>query len=177
VELIKKHPDALLVITGEGPAEEHINNMAIKLGINNKIKMIGYLDRNHELLTCYKAADIFVFASKSETQGLVLLEAMAQGTPVVALAELGTKSVLIEEEGVLIAKDDIKDFAEKVSTLLSDESRRKALGEKGKEYAKDKWSANVLAKKVVKFYKSAITRKSSLVRYLDTRTGNIKGAI
>jgi glycosyltransferase involved in cell wall biosynthesis len=151
--------------------------MAIKLGIKNKIKMIGYLDRNHELLTCYKAADIFVFASKSETQGLVLLEAMAQGTPVVALAELGTKSVLIEEEGVLIAKDDIKDFAEKVSTLLSDESRRKALGEKGKEYAKDKWSANVLAKKVVKFYKSAITRKSSLVRYLDTRTGNIKGAI
>ena len=177
VELIKKHPDALLVITGEGPAEEHINTMAIKLGIKNKIKMIGYLDRNHELLTCYKAADIFVFASKSETQGLVLLEAMAQGTPVVALAELGTKSVLIEEEGVLIAKDDIKDFAEKVSTLLSDDSRRKALGEKGKEYAKDKWSANVLAKKVVKFYKSAITRKSSLVRYLDTRTENIKEAI
>jgi len=65
----------------------------------------------------------------------------------------------------------------KLLLFLSDDSRRKCLGEKGKEYAKDKWSANVLAKKVVKFYKSAITRKSSLVRYLDTRTGNIKGAI
>jgi 1,2-diacylglycerol 3-alpha-glucosyltransferase len=174
VELIKKHPDALLVITGEGPAEESIKHSIDKLGISNKVRMIGYLDRSHELIACYKAADIFVFASKSETQGLVLLEAMAQGTAVVAIAELGTKSILIEGEGVLIAKDDINDFADKVSVLLSDAPKRQMIGEKGRQYAQEKWGAGVLAKKVAKFYKSTINQKSSLSRYMDTRIGNAK---
>jgi glycosyltransferase involved in cell wall biosynthesis len=174
VELIKKHPDALLVITGEGPAEESIKHSIDKLGISNKVRMIGYLDRSHELIACYKAADIFVFASKSETQGLVLLEAMAQGTAVVAIAELGTKSILIEGEGVLIAKDDINDFADKVSALLSDATKRQMIGEKGRQYAQEKWGAGVLAKKVAKFYKSTINQKSSLSRYMDTRIGNAK---
>jgi glycosyltransferase involved in cell wall biosynthesis len=173
-ELIKKHPDALLVITGEGPAEESIKHSIDKLGISNKVRMIGYLDRSHELIACYKAADIFVFASKSETQGLVLLEAMAQGTAVVAIAELGTKSILIEGEGVLIAKDDIYDFADKVSILLSDAPKRQMIGEKGRQYAQEKWGAGVLAKKVAKFYKSTINQKSSLSRYMDTRIGNAK---
>ena len=174
VELIKKHPDALLVITGEGPAEESIKHSIDKLGISNKVRMIGYLDRGHELIACYKAADIFVFASKSETQGLVLLEAMAQGTAVVAIAELGTKSILIEGEGVLIAKDDINDFADKVSILLSDAPKRQMIGEKGRQYAQEKWGAGVLAKKVAKFYKSTTNQKSSLSRYMDTRIGNAK---
>ena len=173
-ELIKNHPDALLVITGEGPAEESIKQSIEKLGISNKVRMIGYLDRGHELIACYKAADIFVFASKSETQGLVLLEAMAQGTAVVAIAELGTKSILIEGEGVLIAKDDINDFADKVSALLSDAPKRQMIGEKGRQYAQEKWTAGILAKKVAKFYKSAINQKSSLSRYMDTRIGKAK---
>jgi glycosyltransferase involved in cell wall biosynthesis len=174
VELIKNHPDALLVITGEGPAEESIKQSIEKLGISNKVRMIGYLDRGHELIACYKAADIFVFASKSETQGLVLLEAMAQGTAVVAISELGTKSILIEGEGVLIAKDDINDFADKVSALLSDAPKRQMIGEKGRQYAQEKWGAGVLAKKVAKFYKSTINQKSSLSRYMDTRIGKAK---
>jgi 1,2-diacylglycerol 3-alpha-glucosyltransferase len=174
VELIKKHPDALLVITGEGPAEESIKHSIDKLDISNKVRMIGYLDRSHELIACYKAADIFVFASKSETQGLVLLEAMAQGTAVVSIAELGTKSILIEGEGVLIAKDDINDFADKVSVLLSDAPKRQMIGEKGRQYAQEKWGAGVLAKKVAKFYKSTINQKSSLSRYMDTRISNAK---
>jgi 1,2-diacylglycerol 3-alpha-glucosyltransferase len=174
VELIKNHPDVLLVITGEGPAEESIKQSIEKLGISNKVRMIGYLDRGHELIACYKAADIFVFASKSETQGLVLLEAMAQGTAVVAIAELGTKSILIEGEGVLIAKDDINDFANKVSILLSDAPKRQMIGEKGRQYAQEKWTAGILAKKVAKFYKSTINQKFSLSRYMDTRIGKAK---
>ena len=174
VKLLKNHPDTLLVITGEGPAEESIKQSVEKLGITNKVRMIGYLDRSHELIACYKAADIFVFASKSETQGLVLLEAMAQGTAVVAIAELGTKSILIEGEGVLIAKDDINDFADKVGVLLSDAAKRQMIGEKGRQYAQEKWGAGVLAKKVAKFYKGTINQKSSLSRYMETRIGNAK---
>ena len=68
--------------------------LARELGIDIEVRFIGYLDRSTELPDCYAAGDAFVFASRTETQGLVLLEAMAQGTPVVSTAELGTRSIL-----------------------------------------------------------------------------------
>jgi hypothetical protein len=62
-----------------------------------------------------------------------------------------------------------------VSVLLSDARKRQMIGERGRQYAKEKWGAGVLAKKVAKFYKSTINQKSSLSRYMDTRIGNAKG--
>ena len=87
----------------------------------------------------------------------------------------GIQSILIEGEGVLIAKDDTHDFADKVSVLLSDATKRQMIGERGRQYAQEKWGAGVLAKKVAKFYKSTINQKSSLTRYMETRIGNAKG--
>ena len=66
----------------------------------------GYLERDTELLDCYAAADVFVFASRTETQGLVLLEAMAQGAPVVSTAELGTRSILNPGCGALVVPEE-----------------------------------------------------------------------
>ena len=60
---------------------------------------VGYLDRRGALLDCYRAADVFVFASRTETQGLVLLESLALGVPVVSTAVLGTKEVLRDAAG------------------------------------------------------------------------------
>ena len=101
---------------------------------------------------CYKAADIFVFASKSETQGLVLLEAMAQATPVVAIAELGTASILVEGQGAMIAVDDEAEFAHKVHALLANPVHREHLGERAREYAHSKWSAAKQAERMSAFY-------------------------
>ena len=78
---------------------------------------------------------MFVFASRTETQGLVLLEAMAWGTPVVSTAMMGTRDVLMEKEGCLIANDNLGDFATKVNQLLSDEPLRLALAERAQRYA------------------------------------------
>src|SRR3569833_1773156 len=92
VEVRKAIPEAMLVIAGEGPAREPLIQMVVRLGLEQDVHFAGYLDRNTGLLDCYAAADVFVFASRTETQGLVLLEAMAQGTPVVSTAELGTQT-------------------------------------------------------------------------------------
>ena len=126
------------------------------LGIKKNVKFIGYLDRNTELNACYKSADVFVFASKSETQGLVLLEAMAQGTPVVAIAELGTASILIEGQGAKIAVENVPEFAEKIHGLLLQPQERKALGQTGKSYAITQWSASAKAEHMVSFYQELI---------------------
>ena len=87
-------PQALLVVTGEGPALRALQEQASALGLDGFVRFIGYLDRHTELHDRYRAADVFVFASRTETQGLVLLEAMALGTPAVALAEMGTCDIL-----------------------------------------------------------------------------------
>ena len=154
-------PEILLVITGEGPAEASLRSLVKSLGIEKNVQFIGYLDRNIELNACYQAADVFVFASKSETQGLVLLEAMAQGTPVVAIAELGTASILIEGEGAMIATDNAPEFAQKVHHLLNDHMRRKQLGERARAYAFNKWSAATQAERMVQFYDALVSQTES----------------
>jgi 1,2-diacylglycerol 3-alpha-glucosyltransferase len=158
--LSAERPDILLVVTGEGPAEASLHKLAKTLNIEKNVKFIGYLDRNTELNACYQAADVFVFASKSETQGLVLLEAMAQGTPVVAIAELGTASILVEGKGALIATENTLEFAEKVHQLLIYPEQRFELGIKAKSYALDKWTAKLQAERMVKFYTQLVSIKS-----------------
>ena len=150
--LVDERPDILLVITGEGPAEASLHKLTKTLGLDNNVMFIGYLDRNTELNACYQSADVFVFASKSETQGLVILEAMAQGTPVVAIAELGTASILIHGCGALIATESTLDFSEKVHHLLIYPEERLAHGCSAKEYALEKWTAKVQAERMLDFY-------------------------
>jgi len=145
-------PDVLLVVTGQGPAEVSLHKLARELDIEYNVKFIGYLDRSTELNACYQAADVFVFASKSETQGLVILEAMAQGTPVVAIAELGTASILVEGQGALIAPDNTDVFAQKVNHLLMYPEERFELGRKALSYASENWTASRQAERMLHFY-------------------------
>ncbi|MCE9632934.1 MAG: glycosyltransferase [Methylophilales bacterium] len=161
VEQVRKTtPDVLLVIAGEGPARNGLEKEVITRHLSSNVTFLGYLDRRTELNHCYASADVFVFASRTETQGLVLLEAMAQSVPVVALAEMGTKDVLREGEGVRIAQNNIIDFASKVAGLLTDEHARKELGAKGTQYAHT-WSANSLALRLAAFYESIIGQYNS----------------
>ena len=89
----------------------HLTRLARELGIQVAVRFIGYLDRATELPDCYAAGDAFVFASRTETQGLVLLEAMAQGTPVVSIAELGTRSILTPDSGAYVVPEEQEAFA------------------------------------------------------------------
>lgn len=157
--LSKSKPDVLLLIAGEGPAEASLRHLAKSLGIENNVKFVGYLNRETELNACYASADVFVFASKSETQGLVLLEAMAQATPVVAIAELGTASILIEGKGALIAPDNFVHFSEKVLQLLSNPLQRFELSKSAKEYALERWTAKLQAERVIHFYMNLLENK------------------
>jgi glycosyltransferase involved in cell wall biosynthesis len=127
------------------------------LGLGANVMFIGYLDRHTELNSCYCCADTFIFASRTETQGLVLLEAMAQGIPVVSTAELGTRDVLKEGQGVWIAKEELADFTGKVVNMLADVQARKHLGTLGRDYA-HQWSASTQAQQMLLFYRSVLDR-------------------
>lgn len=150
VRLRTKRPDALFVIAGEGPALGMLTKLARDLGVAEHVKFIGYLDRDTDLPNCYAAGDAFVFASRTETQGLVLLEAMAQGTPVVSTAELGTRSILTEGCGAFVVPEDEAVFAASVESALAlkpDHARRAQL----RAHA-ESWASQAMARKLVGFY-------------------------
>ena len=151
VNVRREVPDVLLVVTGEGPAEASLKRLAKALQLDDNVRFLGYLDRATALLDCYRGADAFVFASRTETQGLVLLEAMALGTPVVALAVMGTRDILREGRGALIAPDDEREFAARVVALLSDRELSAALSAAAVEYARE-WGAAEMARRLCGVY-------------------------
>jgi glycosyltransferase involved in cell wall biosynthesis len=150
VRLRAQRPDAWFVIAGEGPAREHLARLARSLGVDEAVRFIGYLERATELPDCYAAGDAFVFASRTETQGLVLLEAMAQGTPVVSTAELGTRSILTPGCGAFVVAEDEGGFASAVAAALAlpaDDPRRGQL----RAHA-ESWGSQTMARRLVAFY-------------------------
>jgi glycosyltransferase involved in cell wall biosynthesis len=157
VRVRRKVPNVLLVIAGEGPARRSLESLTIELGLSEHVLFVGYLNRDGPLEDCYSAGDAFVFASRTETQGLVLIEAMALGVPVVSTAVMGTKEVLEGGKGSLIAADDEADFASKAARLLSDSGLRATLGEQARDYART-WSAEALANRMLEFYRTVMDR-------------------
>jgi glycosyltransferase involved in cell wall biosynthesis len=150
-------PEALLLIAGEGPALARLKRDVARMGLNDHVRFVGYLDRHTELPACYCASNVFVFASRTETQGLVLIEAMALGVPVVALAEMGTKDVLREGEGCRIAPDDPVAFAARVAPLLRDPDGARSLGCKGRHYARS-WGDRAMGERIASLYRGLTDR-------------------
>jgi glycosyltransferase involved in cell wall biosynthesis len=148
-------PDVLLVVAGEGPARRGLERQARSLGLTDNTFFVGYLDRDGPLEDCYCAGDAFIFASNTETQGLVLLEAMALGVPVVSTAVMGTKEVLAEGRGCLIAEEDEQDFADKCLRLLADPDLRSGLSREAVTYAST-WAAPALADRLLDFYREVL---------------------
>jgi 1,2-diacylglycerol 3-alpha-glucosyltransferase len=168
VRVRREAGDALLVVCGEGPALAPLTRLARELGLASAVQFVGYLDRATELLDCYCAADAFVFASRTETQGLVLLEAMALGVPVVSTAVMGTRDVVGPERGALVAADDEREFASKVIALLRDPQLRARLSAEGREYARS-WGAAALAERLEGFYRRVLQAAGGRATAADAR--------
>ncbi|NMG44868.1 glycosyltransferase [Aromatoleum toluvorans] len=151
-ELRKPHPAVLLLITGEGPAVSALRAEVQRRRLERHVCFLGYLDRGTELHDCYRAADLFVFASRTETQGLVLLEAMALGTPVVAIAAMGTHDILDPQCGARIAPDDAPGFAAVVGDLLNDRAGLDRMGNEARDYAR-RWRADEMAARLAQVYR------------------------
>jgi glycosyltransferase involved in cell wall biosynthesis len=149
-------PEVLLVVAGEGPAAPSLAALAQRLALGDAVRFVGYLERETELQDCYRAADLFVFASRTETQGLVLLEAMAVGLPVAALSVMGTRDILEARQGCIIPPDDPRQFAASVAQLLGDPPRREQLSRQAIAYA-GSWSDGALGQRLRTFYGDVVS--------------------
>jgi len=145
-----KIPNLQFLIAGEGAAKKHLEKMRVDLGMESYVHFAGYLSKE-DWRDCYAGSDLFVFASITETQGLVVTEAMAAETPVVAVAEMGIKDVMASGRGGLTTSLNEDEFTDAVFRMLTD----KALYAQKKSETlseADKWSSTSMARRMIEAY-------------------------
>lgn len=143
-------PDFRLMVIGDGPQREEYMDLCDQLDIRQQICFLGSLP-NREIAAHMAAADCFVFASKTETQGIVILEAMAAGTPVVALRASGVEDLVKDGVSGYLCPEDEEAFTEQLLRVLQSEPLRDSLRQGAAEESL-KYREDVVAEKAVRIY-------------------------
>ncbi len=143
------------VIVGGGRGLGKVLARVSKMNSSQTIHFTGYVEDDDILAKYYQEADVFLFASLTETQGLVIAEALAAGTPVVAVDAPGVRDVLNRKKGGYLVPEEVTPFSRKVLSLLKDQ---KLLAQKSKEAREvaEKFSAKTMAGKLLESYEEVM---------------------
>lgn len=151
--------NALFLVVGSGPLEEAITLHFKECNLERQLRFAGEM-KGKKLIEAYQAIDVFAFASQSETQGMVLNEAMAAGAPVVAVDAPGVRDIVIDKvNGRLVARESEAEFSKCLTWVLDrSPTQKKRLMEAAKETAKN-YSVELSASKALEEYRSLKTKK------------------
>jgi 1,2-diacylglycerol 3-alpha-glucosyltransferase len=154
--LLSAHePEARLLLVGEGPAKEHVRGLVEELGIEERVIFTGFVP-DPELPQFYAACDVLTLASKFETQGLVILEAMAVGKPVSGIRYRAVAELVREGENGELFEETPYSWSQATLRLLRDPERyREGALAKAREFSAGQW-----ATRLVDVYRYAIEAKA-----------------
>lgn len=153
LRFMDENKEAHFLVAGKGPSENELKQRLESSGLSDRFHFMGAL-QGQELIDCYHALDIFVFTSKSETQGLVLCEAMAAGVPVVAIDAPGVREVIQDlKNGRLVAHENHEEFQMALSWCMTQsESQLNQIRHNAQETAKA-FSMDLCAAKALEVYR------------------------
>ncbi|HXU87446.1 MAG TPA: glycosyltransferase [Methylomirabilota bacterium] len=150
-------PRARLLLVGHGKEAERLRRRAATLSAAAGVQFLGV--RAHDTLpVCYQAADLFLFASETETQGLVLAEAAACGLPAVAVDASGCDEVVRDGDTGLLTKNDPTALAEAAIGLLLDGERRSAMARRARDVAVSAFDVRLQIDRTLDVYAEAMSR-------------------
>ena len=135
-KLLKIFPHAVLWIAGEGTQKNQLQGQCRTLGITDRVQFLGFL--KHDMLACYYAGcDVFVLPSLIETQGLVAMEAMWFGKPVVIAKSVVSAKELVDEgqNGFIVDQNSKSDLAQRLAELGANPALRAKMGIAGRQKA------------------------------------------
>ncbi|HDO19270.1 MAG TPA: glycosyltransferase family 1 protein, partial [Thermoplasmatales archaeon] len=152
-DVLKEIPEAKLRIAGKGKLKPILQSFVNVLGINENVEFLGFLPG--ELLNpLFSSADIFVLPSSfGESFGIVILEAMASGTPVIGTRVGGVEEILGEGNGILVPPSDPSALADAMVSLINDVDLQKKIVKRALQKVKEKYDWRLVARKVVDVYK------------------------
>ena len=136
VGVIRKYPNVKLMILGEGAEHKALHKQAFELGIAENVELPGRIEPE-DVPNYLSAADIFCFASITETQGLATLEAMAAGLPVAAVDASGTSDAFEDGKQGFLTLNDSAALAQAIEKLVVNPDLRNYMGEAAQIRAKD----------------------------------------
>ncbi|WP_028582640.1 glycosyltransferase [Desulfogranum japonicum] len=142
------------LLVGEGPERKRLEEKVSMLGLDQQIIFTGNM-QPQDVALCYLAADLFIFASTSETQGMVLIEAMAAGCPVVAVRASGVHDVVRNDYNGLMVAESTESWSKAVATLVLDSKKLSQLSENSMVFASD-YAEEKIAEQVIKLYRRVI---------------------
>lgn len=145
-EIHKKRKDLKFMVVGDGPLRKALEKMSKELGLEKNIIFIGWIP-GEKIAPYYRAGDIFVYASLTETQGLVAAEAVAAGLPVVVVRASGTEDAIVDGETGFLTENSMDDFSGKVLRLVDDAELRKKMAVRAKissaKFSEELWIRNI----------------------------------
>ncbi len=155
---LMKRPDAHFIVVGKGPSEDYMRDMFRTAEVDSRVHFTGLLE-GQQLADAYHAMDVFTFASHTETQGIVIAEAMAASVPVVALNATGIREVIKDgRNGRLLDRDDEYLFSEVLLELADmDAARRREMAQEARKTA-DEYSIERSVGKLLQIYEKVSVR-------------------
>ena len=161
--------DLHLVIVGDGPDRHRLQKSAAKLGVSDAVTFTGYVKREL-IFSIFHMSELFVFASVTETQGLVLLEAMSVGTPCVAVDAMGVADMLSDGRGGVLTNLAVPEFCWYVNELLSNQRLYRRKKTEAVQKARE-WSVEVMTDRLQNCFEQSILdfRRHGLPRYSKRR--------
>jgi len=143
--VLGRHPGVILVVVGQGPEQERLMALADELGVAGNVRFTGYLD-SERLPDYYASADVFVFHSMLETFGIVFIQAMASGLPIVAADTSCVSDVLSTSNALIVAPGDLDAFADAICLLIEDPATRETLGAANRARAEAEFDWDAVAR-------------------------------
>lgn len=151
--VLSQQPDVRLIILGDGDERSELKKQAKKLGIEERVELPGTVPFD-DVPNYLAAANLFCFASTTETQGLVTMEAMAAGLPVVAVKASGTVETVTHDVDGLLTENDPQELAQAIITLLQDEQRFASFAKAARQKARQ-FDSIRLAERLTAVYEQA----------------------
>lgn len=162
-----RHPGATLVIVGDGPHRRELEELVAETGLRKRVRFAGYLDRD-DVVAAYHLADLFAFSSTTETQGLVIGEAMAAGLPVVAVVDDAVEDFVADGESGFVVHGRPEDLAVAMDRMLADGELRARMGASARERAQE-FSMHHQAERLEAHYERAIAMRRRSRRSFGVR--------
>lgn len=154
-----------LLLIGEGPDRARLERLIVALELSAQVILVGAVPPD-EVTGYYQLGDVFVFASKSETQGMVILEAMSAGLPVVAVRSSGIDDVVKQEFNGFKTAEETRAWREALERLLHDADLRRRLGEQARDFARG-YDVAEFARQVQEFYAKLLAEAKTPLEEFD----------
>lgn len=152
--------DCTLVLVGDGPSREHLEDLAEELGIADRLRFVGGVEPA-EVPRYYRMADVFVSASLSETQGLTFIEALACGLPLLCRRDPSLTGVVLEGTTGW-QYDDEQEFAYRLGDLAGHPDERARMAGAAVRHAHETCGAETFARRTVEVYEDVLARQDAL---------------